>query len=114
MSTFDPEFVAAQTTVDTRQLAEQLASAVVESRLAACVQISEVASIYRWDGAVEKDTEQLLTFKTTSQALSALSELIEREHPYDEPEFVVLPITGGSASYLTWIRESVQAPADDR
>lgn len=113
MNTSDPEFIAAQTTVNSAAGAEQLAAAVVDSRLAACVQISEVTSVYRWAGAVEKSSEQLLTLKTTARALPQLSRLIEREHPYDEPELIALPITGGSESYLTWIRESVQPPPAD-
>src|SRR5690625_7911723 len=84
MSPSDPEFIAAQTTVDRPALAEQLASAAVGSRLAACVQITEATSVYRWEDGVEKDAEQLLTFKTTAQALPGLRRLIEREHPYDE------------------------------
>lgn len=113
MSTFEPEFVAAQTTVDRHALAEQLASTAVDAQLAACVQITEVTSLYRWGGSVEKDSEQLLTFKTTAEALPALRRLIEREHPYDEPEFIVLPIMDGSPSYLSWIRDSVRPTADD-
>lgn len=113
MSTSESEFVAAQTTVDRPALAEQLASAAVDSRLAACVQITEATSVYRWDDTIQKDTEQLLTFKTTVQALPALESLIAREHPYDEPEFIVLPIVDGSPSYLSWVRDSVRASADD-
>jgi len=113
MSPSEPEFIAAQTTVDRPALAEQLASAAVASRLAACVQITEATSVYRWDDAIEKDVEQLLTFKTTAQALPALRRLIDREHPYDEPEFIVLPIMDGSPSYLDWVRDSVRPPAED-
>src|SRR5699024_6284137 len=72
----------------------------IGSRLAACVQITEATSVYRWEDGVEKDAEQLLTFKTTAQALPGLRRLIEREHPYDEPEFIVLPIVDGSPR--TW------------
>ena len=113
MSASEPEFIAAQTTVDRPALAEQLASAAVGSRLAACVQITEATSVYRWEDGIEKDAEQLLTFKTTAQALPGLQRLLEREHPSDEPEFIVLPIVDGSPSYLGWVRDSVRPPADD-
>lgn len=101
------EFVAAQTTLETRESAHRLASAAVEARLVACVQISAVSSFYRWDGGVENDEEHLLTFKTTADAIPGLRDLLQQEHPYSEPEFIVLPITDGSDTYLEWIRESV-------
>lgn len=103
----EPEFVAAQTTLDSRESAHHLASAAVQARLVACVQVSVVSSFYRWDGGVENDEEHLLTFKTTAAAVPGLRDLLGREHPYDEPEFIVLPIVDGSESYLEWIRESV-------
>src|SRR5699024_1865869 len=113
MSPSEPEFIAAQTTVDRPALAQQLASAAVGSRPAACVQHTEATSEYRRRDGSEKDAEQLLTFKTTAQALPGLQRLIEREHPYEEPEFIVLPIVDGSPSYLGWVRDSVRPPADD-
>lgn len=108
------EFVAVQTTTDSRALAESIASSAVDARLAACVQISEITSVYRWGGAVEHDAEQLLTLKTTAEAVPALRELVHHEHPYDEPEFIVLAILDGSTSYLDWIRRSVEVPHDPR
>ena len=103
----EPEFVAVQTTLDSREGAHRLASAAVQARLVACVQVCEVSSFYRWDGGVEHDQEHLLTFKTTSAAVPELRDLVHREHPYDEPEFIAMPIVDGSDSYLEWIRESV-------
>lgn len=93
--------------------AERLARALVERRLAACVNIvAGVRSIYRWKGAVEADDERLLVIKTTAGALPALEAAIAELHPYDLPEFVVLGIESGSAAYLGWIAESVVGAAD--
>ncbi|NLS09462.1 divalent-cation tolerance protein CutA [Nesterenkonia sp. MY13] len=96
------EYVAVQTTVASQQEAETLASAILEARLAACIQVSEVRSYYRWDG-VQNDAEQLLTCKTTSACVPGLKELIDDQHPYEEPELIVLPILDGSSGYLNWV-----------
>ncbi|WP_010524486.1 divalent-cation tolerance protein CutA [Nesterenkonia sp. F] len=101
------QHVVAQTTVDSAARADQLARRVVEAGLAACVQISEVRSVFAWDGAVQQEPEQLLAVKTTTAAVDALRALLDAEHPYDEPELVVLPIVDGSPSYLAWVAESV-------
>ncbi|WP_051130850.1 divalent-cation tolerance protein CutA [Nesterenkonia alba] len=100
------QYVAVQTTVETHDDAERLASTLVEKRLAACVQISEIRSVYHWVGAVQQDTELLLTCKTSFSAVPQLRELIAAEHPYDEPELIVLPIIGGSQTYLEWVGEN--------
>ncbi|GGH36139.1 divalent-cation tolerance protein CutA [Microbacterium album] len=73
------------------------------------LQIAEVRSLYRWDGAVQNDREQLVTCKTTAAAVPALRDLILRMHPYEEPEFIVQPIVDGSDGYLAWI-ETETAP----
>lgn len=103
MTHHQPEHAAVQTTVETRAEAEALAGRILEAKLAACVQITEITSFYRWDGAVQQDPEQLLTCKTAGDVVIALKEHIAAEHPYDEPELIVLPITGGSTGYLDWL-----------
>ena len=106
-----PACVVAETTTDSREVAEHLASSAVDQGLAACVQISAIRSYYRWEGEVQNDPEFLLTFKTTAAAADGpLKEFLDREHPYDEPELITLPITGGSDSYLAWIADSVESP----
>lgn len=103
-----PACVVAETTTDSREVAEHLASTAVDQGLAACVQFTAIRSYYRWEGEVQNDPEFLLTFKTTAAAAEGpLKEFLDREHPYDEPELIILPITGGSDSYLAWIAESV-------
>ena len=89
---------------DSRALAETL----IEQRLAACVNIVErVRSVYRWEGQVTEDGEQLLLIKTVDDRVDALREELFRRHPYSVPEFVVLPIADISDSYGAWLIESV-------
>ena len=102
-----PEFAVVQTTTDSSEEAHQLASAVVQHQLAACVQVTEVQSFYRWDGAVHQDPEFLLSFKTSYGAVGELKEFLAQGPSYDEPECIVVPIIDGSPGYSQWIRDSV-------
>ena len=87
--------------------AETFAQQLVEEKLAACVSIlPSMRSIYRWKGAVEKADERQLLIKTTSARLTALGARLRELHPYDTPEFLVIPISQGSVSYLSWLAES--------
>jgi len=84
------------------------AQTLVEERLAACVNVlPPMISVYRWKGRVEQDREQQLIIKTTSDSLGRLQARVRELHPYEVPEFLVLPAVGGSDSYLTWVQESV-------
>jgi len=85
--------------------AKRIARAVVEARLAACVNIlpGAVTSIYRWKGKVETATERLLLIKTSRKRLARLRAAVERLHSYDLPEFIALPVAGGSRGYLQWM-----------
>jgi periplasmic divalent cation tolerance protein len=87
--------------------AKRIARAVVEARLAACVNIlpGSVTSIYRWKGKVESARERLLFIKTSRKHLSKLQEAVMRLHSYEVPEFVALPIAAGSRAYLAWLDE---------
>jgi len=88
--------------------AERIAHYLVESRLAACVNVlSQVKSIYRWDNKVESAWEWLLIVKTTAEKFPALREAIQGLHSYEIPECISIPIDDGSASYLAWIDESL-------
>jgi periplasmic divalent cation tolerance protein len=89
--------------------ARPIARAIVEARLAACVNIApSVESIYWWDGAVEEGTEALLIVKTTRMAEPALLDLVRDVHPYEVFELVCLDIESGNAPYLEWIHSSVR------
>jgi periplasmic divalent cation tolerance protein len=99
------DVVVALTTVPADFDATALADALVTERLAACVNIlPAVVSVYAWEGAVQHDREQQLVMKTTRAQVAALWEALEKAHPYDMPEFVVLPVDDGSAAYLDWVR----------
>jgi periplasmic divalent cation tolerance protein len=92
------------TTTGTRAEADAIAQAVVEARLAACVQVvGPVTSRYWWDGAVEVAEEWLCLVKTTADRYPELEAAIRQCHSYDEPEIVALPVVAGSRSYLDWV-----------
>ena len=102
------EAVVALTTVPGDFDATSLAKDLVGSGLAACVTVlPAVTSIYTWEGVPQVDSEQQLVIKTTRHATDALFELIRARHPYDVPEFIVLPIIDGSEDYLSWVEQSV-------
>ena len=89
--------------------AERIARALVEERLAACVNVVPgVVSIYRWKGVVEKENELLLVIKTIGEKVEQLKARLLQLHPYELPEVVVIPIGGGHKAYLEWIAEQVQ------
>jgi len=90
--------------------AQRIARAVVEARLAACVNIlpGAITSIYRWKGKVESAKERLLLIKTSGKCLVKLRAEVERLHSYDVPEFIALPIAAGSPAYLAWVEESLK------
>lgn len=85
--------------------AGRIARALVEVRLAACVNVlaSPVGSIYRWKGKVENAPEHLMLIKTSRGLLPELEEEVQKMHGYKVPEVIALPIAGGSAKYLGWL-----------
>ena len=89
--------------------ARRIARAVVEQKLAACVNVldARVESVYRWKGKVESAKEFLLLIKTSRRRLPALQKKIQQLHSYDVPEVVALPIVAGSRRYLAWVNDSV-------
>lgn len=93
------------TTCPNSQEADQLASALVESHLAACVQITGITSYYEWKNKVNKDEERLLLIKTQAQRCDAIEAFITQHQSYDVPEIITIPIRSGSEAYLSWIDE---------
>lgn len=90
--------------------AHDIAEALVERRLAACVNVvAQMSSVYRWEGEVLRDDESLLIVKTTPAAVPAIEDELRRIHPYDTFELVALDVTAGAAPYLSWISEAVDA-----
>ena len=99
--------VVVLTTLEGGDDAHSLASILVTERLAACVNVlGEMESVYRWKGSVESARERQMMIKTTAERLPEVEARVRALHPYEVPEFVVLPIAGGSEKYLAWIRES--------
>lgn len=95
-------------TVPDPDVGATIAGALVEAKLAACVNIiGGLRSIYLWKGEVEDDPEALLVVKSRRDKLPALEQRIVALHPYDVPEVIATPIIGGLAAYLGWIDESV-------
>ncbi|TAK97619.1 MAG: divalent-cation tolerance protein CutA [Verrucomicrobia bacterium] len=91
--------------------ARKLARAALTARLIACANLlPHIESHYRWQGKLECGNEVLLVLKTTRSRLPALERLILAQHPYDTPEFLVLPVNGGAKKYLAWLAESCAAP----
>ena len=89
--------------------AESMAESLVESRLAACVNvIPGVVSIYRWKGRVHRDAESLLVIKTTVAKFKPLERWIKAHHPYETPEVISLPVAAGSKEYLSWLSSAVR------
>jgi periplasmic divalent cation tolerance protein len=89
--------------------AAKLAAGLVESELAACVNIlPEIRSIYRWQGDLHNDEEVLMIAKTTRQAYSRVEKWLIEHHPYDVPEILAIPVQAGSSSYLEWVKSECQ------
>ena len=87
--------------------ASRIARSLVEERLAACVNIvSNIESVYRWQGEVTHDTETLMIIKTTADRYAELERRIKELHSYTTPEIIALRIERGSEAYLDWLRES--------
>jgi periplasmic divalent cation tolerance protein len=103
------DIVLVLTTVADDSSADSLARTLVEERLVACVNIlPPMTSIYRWNGAIERETERQIVMKTTRTRLTALERRLKELHSYELPEFVVVDVVAGSAAYLTWVATDVQ------
>ena len=102
------KFVATLVTAPDLKTARKLAKGALEARLIACANlIPRIESHYRWQGKVERSAEVLMILKTSNHCLPALEKLIVAQHPYDTPEFVVLPLNRGNKRYLDWLKNSV-------
>ena len=96
------------TTAGSRAEATEIAAALVERRLAACVNVlPNVVSTYRWEGAVRTDEEWLLVVKTRAERFEEVRLAIRELHSYEQPEVILLPIAKGDPGYLAWIDASV-------
>lgn len=91
------------TTCGSSDEAEELAGTLVNQRLAACVQITSVTSFYRWEDDVARDHEYLLLIKAMMSRYDDIEQFIRKNHAYDIPEIIRLPVSGGLQDYLHWI-----------
>jgi periplasmic divalent cation tolerance protein len=99
------EIVIVLTTVPDGDQGETIARALVEERLAACVNVHDpMTSLYRWQGALEREVERQVVIKTTLERVPAIHTRLMELHSYELPEFLVLPVADGSTAYLDWVR----------
>lgn len=97
------------TNLPDRGAAERLADALVEQRLAACVNIlAPCRSVYRWNGAVQHDEEYPVLIKTNADRYPALEAAIRAAHPYELPEIVAVKVESGLPAYLAWVTEETE------
>ena len=103
------DYVMVLTTLPVDADGPAFANSLVDERLAACVNLlAPMESVYRWEGNIEQETERQVVIKTSRDRVAALWERIRELHPYDVPEFLVLPIVDGNNAYLKWVADSTQ------
>ena len=96
--------IVALSTIDSEKEAKKIAKALVETHIAACVNIiPKITSIYEWKEETCEEEELLLVIKTQQNRLEELKVTLEELHPYEVPELIVLPITDGLPDYLSWL-----------
>jgi len=101
-------YIQVTTTTETKEQAEKISQHLVETKLAACVQISgPINSIYRWKGKVENAQEWLCMIKTREELFDKVESAIRKFHSYETPEIVAAPIVKGSKEYLTWLDDEL-------
>jgi periplasmic divalent cation tolerance protein len=102
------EFIVVYVTVSSSDEGKRIAKALVEERLAACVnQLPGVRSTYRWQGKIEEGGEELLIIKTNKDLFTALEQRVRELHSYAVPEVIAVPVIAGSETYLHWLDEQV-------
>ncbi len=100
-------YLLVMTTTPGSITAKKVANELVESGVAACVQVLPQAySVFRWKGRIEHEDEHILLIKTSAASYQAVEEAIKVHHPYEVPEIVALPITGGLPDYLKWLDQT--------
>jgi periplasmic divalent cation tolerance protein len=107
----DGDHCVVMTTVGSEDAARQLCRPLVEGGLVACAQLVPIGSIYRWQGEMVEDRETLVLCKTSRSRSPEVVEALQADHPYDLPEIIELPVTGGSPAYLRWIDDQTRSEA---
>ncbi len=103
-----PKFIIAITTTNSKKSAEELANIILNKKLAACIHIYKIDSFYWWQDKITKDNEFVLHIKTTDKLYKQLEQVIVKNHPYDMPEIIQVPISQGYKPYLDWIVEQTE------
>jgi periplasmic divalent cation tolerance protein len=104
-----PDYVLVLTTLPTDTDAAAFGHSLVDERLAACVNLLPLMeSVYRWEGRIERETERQIVIKTSRERVPALWERVRELHPYEVPEFIVLPVIDGNEAYLRWVGEGTR------
>lgn len=107
------DFIVVYVTVGSPEEGMRVARALVEERLAACVnRVHPVQSVYRWEGRVEESEEELLIIKTGRELFERLKKRVRELHSYSVPEVIALPIVAGSEDYLRWLEDQVPGSAE--
>ena len=101
-------FCVVLTTTDRESVAEKIVQALLEKRLAACVQVHPVASRYIWKGALERSDEWALSIKARTADFERIAATIRELHTYELPEIVAVPILAGDAAYLDWMAQATE------
>jgi periplasmic divalent cation tolerance protein len=106
-----PDPIQVVTTTASREDAERIARALIDERLAACVQVAgPITSTYRWQGAIETSQEWLCLIKSRQDLYAEVEAAIRRLHPYEVPEILALPVVAGNPAYLAWLDAQVKRP----
>jgi periplasmic divalent cation tolerance protein len=100
-----------QTTCPDAAVAARIAGALIDARLAACVQVLPgVTSTYRWEGALERADEVAVLIKTTAARYAEVEAAVRALHPYAVPEIVAWPVSAGLPAYLQWVADETRPP----
>lgn len=101
-------YIQVFTTTENKEEAKKISRKLVENKLASCVQITKIESVYRWEEKIEETEELLLIIKTKKEMYNQIEKTIKETHSYKTPEIIAIEISEGSKEYLDWIRGSVK------
>lgn len=105
--TKDSNYGVVLVTTSSPEEAEAIANILIQEKLAACINIIPLKSLYTWEGKICKDQEYQLLIKTDLSKFSELETTIKNNHSYEVPEIIAIPIIKGSESYLSWLKHSL-------
>ena len=104
----EPKYCVVMTTYSDEEVGKKIIDALLEQKLAACIQVQEVNSFFFWKGEVNKEKEFLLLIKTKHSLYANVEKCIKENHSYEVPEIIELPVINGSQAYCNWIEEVCQ------